>query len=1299
MAEGPGELEEHVVFGGAGLASLFGAGALHAWHVAGAEAPRHVAGVSLGALHAAALARWAELPPGERERFLRRYFGFWLEAPADAILSGLPRRHDLGLAQRDPTELDEVSAHRESWTVLLNRVLTLRLAIGSILDTSYHVLRLRRLVLQRGRFLQIYPPFVWSIFRILCQVPGLALSALMIPPRRSIAPPFSRERFSLQLGSRRLGHVVRAATHEAGTWLLAAAALLLTPFLLLLFLALELPLLCAVMGFAGRRIQRDSWRARRYVSAGLGAVLYVFGATLLGVVVVPLLPFTMGLRWMLRRLIYTETPRGKGSAGEASERLLDFLLLRIQSTSSLRESVVHPHALAEVLEELFGGDVVPASGDASGGARTRLHLIAADLERARVEILPEEELLVPRLLAAISRPPWLPAVKLRGGRFVDAGHVEATPTDLLLRALRAERGPRRRGRVFAYYGEPLRDGWEGGRARGGLPSAAQVFVHTRPLRRRKDLLLDLCLTEQANELIERTYPAGEEPQGAQRLLEIEVRALFPKSAQRLRWRKLVAGRSRRDVAARLAEGCRATLQERYAEKLRALAPEGERSLPCRVLREALGNRRAFEEICEGCSAQLDIAREPKIDPRPMALTSLGDRRLEDALPRATPESAAKLVRPLTALVLSGGVFRGVYQVGVLGALWGRGLVPRVVAGSSVGAISALVAKGVFEQMAAAGSRDGAPGLALLHTLAGVYLEVEERVVPERFAEGFQSFYRRAREVGASLHDVDQALRRYGEKSFAVTERMRSRLRQAADMVLGVTPARFDRLVELARSSHRRRGEDLPWLELVERGLELYGFDRELLGAEKLEGHLRGNLTTELLRRSEVLFLATATRLATGEELHLVPTPDWDLEHYVQAAMISAAYPGAFRVRRGTELFPHANGYDDTYTDGGILNNLPVLGALDALRASRGPARVAAADELPELVLVPTFEVPRHWSDVRKRSSRWPLLADWRAQGRLANNRKVRKLVRHQERLRTLLREARRKNVPLDAPYARILPVYPSRLRVGAFEFCFELGFDERKQVETIAHGCHSTVRQIARFADELASGYHRLEADAEGGTTIEEHYAALPPPLAERREFPCHHDPRQTCPFHPLRARAESPTALDARALREIYERCARDVVREEPRVAVLLLRGRGSSAELLLVRPERGPLAGEAWWTVPHAPQDDIESAEATARDTALALLERGAEQLSTSERLAGVMGSSESYEELYRFDVRLWRLPANAAVGAGIEARWMRPSDVLEGQRDPRDPRFLRLRPHVFALVRTAREAALLSPGIIET
>jgi hypothetical protein len=136
MAEGRGEPEEHVVFGGAGLSSLFGAGALHAWHVAQAAPPRHVAGVSLGALHAAALARWAELGEGERERFLRRYLDFWLEAPAEALLGGLPRRHDLGLAQRDPTELDEVSAHRESWTVLLNRVLTLRLSIGAILDTG-----------------------------------------------------------------------------------------------------------------------------------------------------------------------------------------------------------------------------------------------------------------------------------------------------------------------------------------------------------------------------------------------------------------------------------------------------------------------------------------------------------------------------------------------------------------------------------------------------------------------------------------------------------------------------------------------------------------------------------------------------------------------------------------------------------------------------------------------------------------------------------------------------------------------------------------------------------------------------------------------------------------------------------------------------------------------------------------------------------------------------------------------------------------------------------------------------------
>jgi hypothetical protein len=119
----------------------------------------------------------------------------------------------------------------------------------------------------------------------------------------------------------------------------------------------------------------------------------------------------------------------------------------------------------------------------------------------------------------------------------------------------------------------------------------------------------------------------------------------------------------------------------------------------------------------------------------------------------------------------------------------------------------------------------------------------------------------------------------------------------------------------------------------------------------------------------------------------------------------------------------------------------------------------------------------------------------------------------------------------------------------------------------------------------------------------------------------------------------------------------------------------------------------------VPHYPLDEIESAEATARDAAASLLEHGAEGLGSPERLSRVMGSSESYEELFELDLRLWRLPAQAAVRAGLEARWMRPLDVLEGQRDPRDPRFLRLRPHAFALVRAAREAALVSPGIIET
>src|ERR1700730_8558285 len=57
-------------------------------------------------------------------------------------------------------------------------------------------------------------------------------------------------------------------------------------------------------------------------------------------------------------------------------------------------------------------------------------------------------------------------------------------------------------------------------------------------------------------------------------------------------------------------------------------------------------------------------------------------------PRRRRQRAARRRRPYTAFVLSGGASLGALQVGMLGALYERGVVPDLLVATSVGAVNA-----------------------------------------------------------------------------------------------------------------------------------------------------------------------------------------------------------------------------------------------------------------------------------------------------------------------------------------------------------------------------------------------------------------------------------------------------------------------------------------------------------------------------------------------------------------------------------------------------------------------------------
>src|SRR5262249_23594608 len=110
--------------------------------------------------------------------------------------------------------------------------------------------------------------------------------------------------------------------------------------------------------------------------------------------------------------------------------------------------------------------------------------------------------------------------------------------------------------------------------------------------------------------------------------------------------------------------------------------------------------------------------------------------------------------PDVALLFGGGVFRGVFQIGVANAL--RMLLerpPQIVAGASVGSITASLVAQVFCEKPEESERQ-------MRRLAATYLTLDRFVLTDRLADFVKRFTIRAGNANFSIRDVDFVMRRF-----------------------------------------------------------------------------------------------------------------------------------------------------------------------------------------------------------------------------------------------------------------------------------------------------------------------------------------------------------------------------------------------------------------------------------------------------------------------------------------------------------------------------------------------------------
>jgi predicted acylesterase/phospholipase RssA len=425
-------------------------------------------------------------------------------------------------------------------------------------------------------------------------------------------------------------------------------------------------------------------------------------------------------------------------------------------------------------------------------------------------------------------------------------------------------------------------------------------------------------------------------------------------------------------------------------------------------------------------------------------------------------------RPLVSFLFGGGVFRGVFHMGVLNGLNELGLMPDLVAGSSVGSIIAAMIAQVFTEPREARQIP-------IANLSATFLGIDQLVMTDRLADFVRGLTLRAADANFSARDLDLVLRRYDlDPGMRFGARGR-RVIAGLERLFYLSPLHLSELVKAAReqdAGELKRLLQTALQEFFDRG----GVGQEILGAEPLALLIReevirglhrepGNALFSAFAEHGIQFLATATNLNRGE-LEILGGPDTQGQaSLLYGLLASSAFPAVFRPRQKWEMLRHAT-ETDQYVDGGIIDNLPLDAVARFLdQASRGERPSVArrprvgGREVPHLLFTASLEVDKTCLDDGKAEtfSKSFLRLQKRAKT-FGYNRKIDAYGALQRDLREIYRSQIGAGgnpawTPLDLHVIAVRP----RWLCNTFGFHPMLGFRRRKQAQSIAHGCASTI--------------------------------------------------------------------------------------------------------------------------------------------------------------------------------------------------------------------------------------------------
>jgi predicted acylesterase/phospholipase RssA len=1194
--------DDAVCFSAGLTGAPFGAGTIHAYLASDRKPPIVAAGISLGALNAAVMERCYRDMEICRERgrprteaarwgWYRRYLTFLLDRPFDVVWDAVPDPSDL-IADLPPVEEPNLPVDENGATIGLAKQLEIQsrrklyivAKLGSWLaHLPIRVSSIAWLTVRYVRARENYPRNILQIWNLLCLHCNL-LWTLWRLLWHAARPFWVFERWFRFEKKQIRGHLPLRPLLGWGPFLTAVV------------------LWSLALWFT---IKNALWTSDEMSAGEKPHFRHLVGFAVL--MVSPLLPVWFAVAYNLYREWRPRVPKATNGKPTLTDRLLGRLLANLD----IERSLISDFPLLLKLFRLFE--------DKGHSPKLRDCKLPILLVAAPLQILPSKVgshagmhggdgpnqlwpkpggtlSIVRALRACLSVAPWFSPWPVPDPRdpnqesiadwvsdpttvqhldLVDGAAVRHNPLPALFRYLKdnpkvAAALNDRHARVHLIYDVPIR--WKPETPQTSvdpdepeprLPDIVETGFNGIRLANRRDSRLEVIRTNFLSD-IERNLRDATGSPTAPPVHIVKVNEIAPEDELRL---KNQLNPTETELLTHIAAGCRRTLSVLYADEI----SPGTRCWE--FLRKRANNRHWDEatapgvpglaEVCRHCTQTLDPPPPPPVKLLPDDFSAGDDGRLARTFPKLSG------TEPRIVFLASGGVFRGSFHIGMLGAMLALNIKPHVIVGASVGTLMGAVLGSIFKAKAGVNGGDAAARIRL-NKLANLFVDVDKLVaLTKTFKAAAKDLGIRARSESLRLspNDLRKMVKRGSREDAGIA-------------ATGAPPALIDAISDLFLIPYRKttviaadfvaghfsKAIHAFLKQISTETIDRLGIYEAVLGANLIEREIRKLLKEDIpaddaplldriqpfLRDSEIAFFATTVNLITERITTLGADLNCESYDVMEALLASSAFPAAFAPRRASALYPGTGRRDIFYGDGGMFDNLPALPAFevlaevqrDRLRPTLGHGKWR--DELerryrePDLILVGSLNVRQNPGLGHEYGSM--LTASARATS-LADNEKIHGLERASIKIDKILKDVRRRpkgahvTVPAKTEEflngivnAAVLPVYPSdELHLnGTFNFCASLGLDRDRVRRSIAGGCFQTMCTIREGRQEPESLTGR-SLKATGIVQITKRTGESQKPV---------------CPYF-LAAGADIPCPF-AEGADGIYSTCSKDQVHQE---------------------------------------------------------------------------------------------------------------------------------------------------------